>query len=164
MVSVTHRLYPLTMLVIAGWLVGCSGVATRASSRAADEVSIAEFNRQYLNAINEGDSVALSRLTTDDHIMSMPGRPPIVGKAANDAVNARAFEQFRFTERWQPVETVVDGDLAYQRGTFTVDAAPKAGGQSRHMSGNFLRIYKRQPDGSWMMTHDMFNSEQPATD
>lgn len=163
MVSAMNRFISLTTMVVAGLLIGCSGVATKASSKAAVEAAIADFNRQYLKAINDGDIVALSRLTTDDHIMSMPGRAPIVGKAANDAVNGRAFEQFKFTERWQPVETAIDGDLAYQRGAFTVDAAPKAGGEARHMSGNFLRIYKRQPDGSWKMTHDMFNSEQPAT-
>jgi len=56
----------------------------------------------------------------------------------------------------------VDGNLAYQRGTFTVDATPRAGGNTTKSSGNFLRIYRRQPNGEWRMTRDMFNST-PAT-
>jgi ketosteroid isomerase-like protein len=59
------------------------------------------------------------------------------------------------------LETVIDGNLAYQRGSFTVIATPKAGGAARTTAGSFLRIYRRQPDGSWRMSRDMFNAEQP---
>ena len=126
----------------------------------ADLAAIAEFNRRYLKAINDGDIATLSSLTTEDHIMITPGRPPIVGKAANDAANGRAFQQFKIDETWTPIETVVSGDLAYQRGTYTVAATPKAGGNTTRTSGHFLRIYRRQADGTWRMTRDTFNSEQ----
>jgi ketosteroid isomerase-like protein len=43
-----------------------------------------------------------------------------------------------------------------------VAAAPKAGGTARTTSGSFLRIYRRQPDGSWRMTRDMFNTGPPS--
>ncbi len=126
-----------------------------------DLAAIGEFNKKYLQAINDGDIATLSSLTTEDHIMITPGRAPIVGKAANDAANGRAFQQFKIDETWTPVETVVSGDLAYQRGTYTVAATPKAGGNTTRTSGHFLRIYRRQPDGQWRMTRDTFNSEQP---
>lgn len=130
--------------------------------READLAAIAAFNTKYLRAINEGDIKALSALTDDDHIMIGPNRAPTVGKAANDAANERGFSQFNIDEKWMPEETVIDGDLAYQRGTFTVAATPKAGGAPRTAHGNFLRIYRRQADGSWRMTRDMFNSDEPV--
>jgi len=125
-----------------------------------DLAAITEFNRRYLKAINDEDIATLSSLTTDDHIMIASGRAPLVGKAANDDANGRVFKQFDIVETWTPVETVVDGDLAYQRGTFTVEATPRAGGNTTKTSGNFLRIYRRQPNGEWRMTRDMFNSVQ----
>jgi ketosteroid isomerase-like protein len=131
------------------------------NSYAADLQAITDFNARYLKAINSGDSAALSALTDDDHIMLAPGRPPIVGKAANDAANARGFQQFNIVETWNPIETVIEGNLAYQRGSFTVAATPKAGGAARTTAGSFLRIYRRQADGSWRMSRDMFNAEQP---
>ena len=123
-----------------------------------DLAAITEFNRRYLKAINDEDIATLSSLTTEDHIMIASGRPPLVGKAANDEANGRVFKQFDIVETWTPVETVVDGNLAFQRGTFTVEATPRAGGNTTKTSGNFLRIYRRQPDGEWRMTRDMFNS------
>jgi ketosteroid isomerase-like protein len=142
-------------------LGGCATTQGSAHSYQADLAAITAFNSQYLQAINDGDIAALSALTDADHIMLIPNRQPIAGKAANDAANGRAFEQFKFDEHWMPVETVVDGDLAYQRGTFSVTASPKSGsGPSRTTRGNFLRIYRRQSDGSWRMSRDMFSSDQ----
>ena len=124
--------------------------------------AIAAFNTRYLKAINDGDIAALSALTTEDHIMIAPNRPAVIGKAANDAANGTAFQHFSIEEHWLPLETVVNGDLAFQRGTFTVVAHPKSGGPASNAHGNFLRIYRRHADGTWWMTHDMYSSDQPA--
>ena len=149
-------------LVVALSLTACATSQAKKPSSAEDEAAITEFNKRYLKAINDGDSATLASLTTPEHIMIAPGRPPIVGKEANDAANARAAQTFKIEETWAPVETFISGDLAYQRGTFTVGATPKAGGTTRNTRGTFLRIYKRQADGSWRMVRDMFNSDQPA--
>ena len=154
-----HGRRAVAVCVCAAVLAG----AVRLSAQSAlekDLAEIAEFNRRYLQAINDEDIATLSSLTTEDHIMIASGRPPLVGKAANDAANARVFKQFDIVETWTPVETVVSGDLAYQRGTFTVAATPRAGGNTSRTNGNFLRIYKRLPGVGWRMVRDMFNSEQ----
>jgi ketosteroid isomerase-like protein len=126
----------------------------------ADETAIAEFNRRYLQAINDGDIDTLAALTTDGHMMIASGGPPLVGKPALVDAMQRAFETTDFDESWTPEETVVSGDLAYQRGTFVVVSRPKAGGAESRIAGNFLRIY-RKIDGEWFMVRDSFNSQQP---
>ncbi|MCP5144782.1 MAG: nuclear transport factor 2 family protein [Gammaproteobacteria bacterium] len=123
-----------------------------------DMAAITAFNTAYLKAINEEDIAALSALTTDEHMMIAPNGKPIVGKAANDELNGRAFRQFEFDEHWYPEETVVDGNLAYQRGTYLVVAKPRDGGAERRLTGTFMRIYKKL-DGQWRMVRDMFNSD-----
>src|SRR5690606_19130852 len=97
-----------------------------------------------------------------DHIMITPNRPPLAGKSALVEAMTRAFEQTEIDETWTPVETVVDGDLAYQSGTYTVAARPKGSdAEMRTTSGSFLRIYRRQPNGEWRMTRDTFNTYAP---
>lgn len=133
-----------------------------ADSMQADLAAIAEFNRRYVQAINDGDIDTLAELTTDDHIMLAPNRPPLEGKAALVGAMTRAFEQTEIDESWTPVETVIDGDLAYQRGTYVVRSRPKGSdAEMRATSGSFLRIYRRQPNGEWRMTRDVFNSYPP---
>jgi ketosteroid isomerase-like protein len=149
----------LLAALLAAALAGCQPGAPSKPSFAEDLAAITAFNAKYLGSINAGDIKTLSGLTDDDHIILIPNRAPIVGKAANDAANGSAFERFQFDESWTPEETVIDGDLAYQRGTFTTSSTPKAGGDKRVVSGAFLRIYRRQPDGQWRMTRDMFNTD-----
>ena len=149
----------LLLLFLAATLAGCHRAAPPKPSYAEDLAAITAFNAKYLGSINAGDIKTLSGLTDDDHIILIPNRAPIVGKAANDAANGSAFERFDFDESWTPEETVIDGDLGYQRGTFTTSVTPKSGGDKRVVSGAFLRIYRRQPDGQWRMTRDMFNSD-----
>jgi ketosteroid isomerase-like protein len=137
----------------------CSTTSTRTPDSAADLAAITAFNARYLKSINDGDIATLSSLTDDDHMMISPGRPPVAGKAANDATNGRTFEQFKIDETWTVLESIIDRNLAYQRGTFTVGATPKSGGPSRDTTGKFVRIYQRQPDGSWRMTRDVILSD-----
>ena len=149
----------LLVLFLAATLAGCQRATPPKPSFAEDLAAITAFNAKYLGSINAGDIKTLSSLTDEDHIILIPNRAPIVGKAANDAAMGSAFEQNNFDESWTPEETVIDGDLGYQRGTFTTSSVPKAGGDKRVVSGAFLRIYRRQPDGQWRMTRDMFNSD-----
>ncbi len=158
----THLLGKAVCLAAIAILSACATTPRSHVDPETDLAAITAFNEEYLRAINAGDSAALSELTDADHIMIVPNRTPIAGKAANDAANARGFKEFKIEERWAPLETVVDHDLAYQRGTFTVVATPKAGGAARTTRGNFLRIYRRQSDGSWRMTRDMFSSGQSS--
>ena len=142
-------------------LAGCSPSAQ--PTFADDLAQITAFNERYLQSINEEDIRTLSSLTTDGHVMLPPNSEPVVGKSANDAMNGGAFQRYEFRETWTPVETVVDGDLAFQRGTFTTIATPKGEGERLEVSGSFMRIYQRQPNGEWRMTRDMFNSSKPLT-
>jgi ketosteroid isomerase-like protein len=142
-------------------VVGCE--PPQRPSYEEDLAAITEFNARYLGAINDEDIATLSSLTTEGHVILIPNREPIVGKAANDAANGGAFERFTFDETWTPVETVIDGDLAFQRGTFTTIATPRGAGERLEVSGSFMRIYQRQANGEWRMTRDMFNSSAPLT-
>jgi ketosteroid isomerase-like protein len=152
----------LAVAWLAALLAACGTAEPPRPSLEEDLAAIAAFNQRYLQAINDEDIAALSSLTTEGHIMLPPNRQPIVGKAANDELNGRAFEQFDFVETWTPEETEVSVDWAYQRGTFVVVATPKAGGDAQEISGSFLRIYRRQPNGEWRMIRDMFNSDGSA--
>lgn len=53
------------------------------------------------------------------------------------------------------VEYGVEGDLAYQIGTYAIkDANPPE-------EGKFVNILKRQADGTWKVSVSIFNSDKP---
>src|SRR5262245_14039404 len=88
-------------VALAVTIAGCASQGERGAqnpaagnrpSHAADLAALAEYNKKYLQSINDGDIATLSRLTSDEHMMIPANTPPVVGKAANDAGNGRAFE------------------------------------------------------------------------
>ena len=159
--ALNHTLRSTFVAALASLLVASFADRANAQSSAdADQTAIAEFNRKYLKAINDGDIDTLAALTTEDHMMISSGGAPLAGKKALVDAMTRAFQNNKFNESWEPQETVVSGDLAYQRGTFIVESTPKAGGEMSRTTGNFLRIY-RKIDGAWFMVRDSFNAQQP---
>lgn len=150
----------LVLSVLSLGLAACAS-SPPPHSRAQDLAGIDAFNQRYLKAINDGDADTLIAMTVDDHLMMMPNQPIVAGKAKLDAASRRMAEQFKIHETWQPLETVIDGRLAYQRGTFSTTVTPKAGGPARTTDGKFLRIYRRQDDGSWTMVIDSFSGDKP---
>jgi ketosteroid isomerase-like protein len=104
MIKTMKSLLLCTTACIVIALAACGTTRTQPTSAAADLAAITAFNARYLKAINDGDIATLSSLTDEDHIMVAPNRPPVVGKAANDAANGRGFQQFNIDETWMPLE------------------------------------------------------------
>ena len=128
----------------------------------ADLAAIELVNARTLQALNEGDLQLLNEMTAENHIMMIPGRPELRGRDLVVEANANLIESWNIVEKWSPLETVVAGDIAYQRGEFDIDMTPKNNGVSPIRStGKYLHIYQRQDDGNWLMIRDMFNSNSP---
>jgi ketosteroid isomerase-like protein len=141
---------------LAALLAGCSSrPAEPRTDPAADVAAIVKVNEGILGALNSGDWRKLNELTAADYVAIIGGRP-IQGKAQLDASNQRFLEQWRDEEKWNPDETVVDGDLAFQRGSFTMTLSPRDGaGESRSLAGTYLHVYQRGASGAWALTRAM---------
>ena len=91
-----------------------------------------------------------------------PNAPAVVGKAAIEKRNRgmnQALDFERFTIHLEEVQ--VAGDWGYARGTYSLSVTPKAGGETAFDNGKWLKIFKRQPDGSWKIFRNCFNSDVP---
>ena len=103
-----------------------------------------------------GDAETIANQYTVDGMLLPPAGEPIVGRAA-------------ILEYWTPaiaalpgggitsVESGSNGDLAFERGTYTLETAD--GEAVDH--GKFVVVWKLV-DGSWKMHRDIWNSSVPA--
>lgn len=133
-----------------------ASVETTRADADADVAAIEALNERILGYMNEGDWQALNEIVAEDYVALVPGSAPIAGRAANQAANRRFLERWNDDERWIATETVVEGDLAFQRGTYEMTLTPKDGaGDGVRSAGNYLHIYQRQADGSWALTRAM---------
>jgi ketosteroid isomerase-like protein len=65
---------------------------------------------------------------------------------------------------WQPTNVAVarSGDLAYLTGAYSI-SFKGAIGEPLSDQGKLLEVWKKQPDGKWLCSADIWNSDLPAS-
>jgi uncharacterized protein (TIGR02246 family) len=130
-------------------LGACGAVADGDESRARAAIEAA-VNR-YVTASNEGDAEALTGLYADDAVLLPPDHEPIQGRAAI----ADYWRQG--TDPGLEVSTLrieVDGDIGYLIGRYNLPATAEEPADS----GKYVLCLRRQADGAWKLTADIWNS------
>ena len=79
-----------------------------------------------------------------------------------NATNRAVLDRFKFEIGITNEEVHTAGDLAFARGTYKATLTPKQGSGRIPIDGKYMTILVRQPDGSWKIHRDIFNSNVPA--
>ena len=133
------------------------------SDRAADRAAIHAVANRLLAAVNASDVAAVLACWAPDGVLLPPHHPAVHGHAAIGAYFARVFAARRLTFTFPDAAGIVAGDLAVERLTYTALATPVGGGPQMTDEGKGLHVYARQPDGTWQLTQDIWNSDRPLT-
>src|SRR5215472_16715307 len=145
-----------TLLALA--LTACGGPAP---SAAADMKAIKAVNVAWNKDYNAGDGAAVAALYAEDAVLSVPGVPPMRGKAAINAYylkDAPSTVAAGITVADDPASDVGQSlDLAWQWGTYR--NTDKAG--TVVATGKYLTVFERR-GGKWKIVRDMWNSDTPA--
>ena len=119
----------------------------------SDERAIRELHSTWIDAVNAGDLVRLLTLMADDVVFLNPGRVPL-GREEFPAVFSAAHQQARIRCRSELEEVVVVGAVAYTRSRDSLSVTPIAGGEATQLAGHRITIYRKQPDGRWLLARD----------
>ena len=142
------------LLVLAAAVTCTSG----ARDPEEDLRAIEALNQRDIDAVLSSDFDALISQWAEDFVVISPSAV-VRGRAANAELmeGARAM-----ADQLQPLEhvldfeeTVVDGDYAFQWGTFRSSSRSRASGEVFSGGGKLMRILHRQADGSWKMHRTM---------
>ena len=139
----------LILTALVSTLTACSqGAATdQPSARRAIQAAVG----RYVDASNQGDVETLTSLYADDAVLLPPDHAPVEGR--------KAIEEFwrQGTDQGLRVTTLrleVAGDVGYLIGRYNLPATTKEEADS----GKYVMCLKRQPDGAWKLTADIWNS------
>lgn len=125
---------------------------------AKDTAAIRTVSEQFSRLLLAQDFDALVRLYTDDAVFMPPHQPAVKGRAALRSWMA-AFP--RVTQFALEIDEI-DGreDLAYVRGRYSMTLHPDGAPGPIEDAGKSIEIRMKQPDGSWLMKVDIFNSDK----
>ncbi len=139
-----------------------SGVAaTAATDAGAVRQAIDAANAKFVDAMKRGDTIAIAENYAEDAVVMPQGAESWRGREAISKGFTGMLTQATIREFSAKTEDlVIGGDLAVETGTYDEVYVPKGGTETRD-KGKYLNVWKRQPDGSWKIVRDVFNSDIP---
>lgn len=153
-------------IVLAGFvaclLVSCTPASEKVGS-SDDTAAVNKVRDEFLASFNAGDAGKVASLYAPDAVVMPSHQPIITGRDGVENYNKTFFEMYTAKITISPLETKVFGDRALDRGTYTIELTPKAGGNPIKDEGKYLILLQRQADGSWKVTHDIDNTNLPLT-
>jgi ketosteroid isomerase-like protein len=136
-----------------GGSAGVDLVAAARAVRSADSAFAAAAAAHDL----EGSVAGLAA----DGIMFPPDKPPVIGRAAIRAYMRESFAIPHFSVSWTTDTVVVaaSGDLAYSfaRSRYTFPGRSGAPGAVDTAYGKGVSVWRREADGRWRQTADIWN-------
>jgi ketosteroid isomerase-like protein len=153
-------------LLLAGGAV-TEGLVTGGSANEAsadDLTAIEKLHRADIAATLAADPSQLATLWDDNAVRLEPGGPAEVGKAvivANDKKQRQenpGVKVLAYKPDFRDLQ--VAGEWAIEWGYFDTSFRESAQGEAKSFHGKFLRVMKRQPDGSWKFSRLMWNPAQ----
>jgi len=127
---------------------------------AIDRAAIAATSAELLAAVNASSDDRCSALWAADGVLMPPHHPTVQGHEAIVQYFRDLFSRTRCSFTFTSSDIRVAGDIALERVTYT--ATIWSGGDARPVeeAGKGVHVYARQPDGSWKLTHDIWNSDR----
>lgn len=152
------QLTHFTVLWICLFPVSCNMPAKPSTEN--EKKLITEISEARAKAFNEGNAAAIAAHFTEDAQLMAPGKPTSTGKAAVQIYYQSIFDEYNTQLESHYEEVEVSGNMAYGRGFAKVTLVPKKGGAPLVSTAKYLNILKKQSDGLWKTTHDIWNGNE----
>ena len=144
------------LLLIAGGLFGCAEQRGGSITSESDAAAIRQASSDFALHAEAGDWDAVAALYTEEAVVMPPGQETVIGRSAIlDLFSPLTISDF------QLVTAEIDGrgDLAFARGTY-VWTVRVGDGEPVPDGGKWLTVWRKQADGTWLLSQDIWNSDQ----
>lgn len=134
---------------------------TSENKYAEDEKALIEKSYQYENAINKGNFNDWLSLWTENGIQLPPNTDFNVGKEEIAKVYEQIFAEMDLEIKIKKIDKLeVHDTIALVVSHYFLRATPKKGGETITIEpdGKALSVYEKQPDKSWKIKYDCFNT------
>jgi ketosteroid isomerase-like protein len=119
----------------------------------ADRNAIRAASQKYVEADDKRDADAMMQAIGEGAYYMPSNGAPISGREAiRGFLKPHSWDKITET----PAEIEGRDGLAFVRGSYTVRY------QGQNLTGYYIEIWQKQPDGAWMITRKLWNSDKPA--
>ena len=151
----------VSVLAVGGaFAVLFSGDPTLAADMDKNAKALAALDEDWSKAAVKRDVDRVASFYAEDAIVYPPNAPVAIGRPAAKKVWASYFADPTFLISWKTVNAGVSksGDLGFTAGTY--EASFKGpDGKMVSEKGKYLTTWKKDKDGKWKASHDIWNTD-----
>jgi len=135
------------LIAATGLSIGCAQSVNPEQGRAA----LMSADRDWSQTTKDLDKFA--SFVAPDASVYIPGMPIVKGETAIKDTLKQMFSAPGFSLQWTATKAEISssGDVGYTAGTYQI--GPE--------KGKYVTVWKKQADGSWKVTEDIFNADAP---
>ena len=119
-----------------------------------EKQKIREVIDDWIKASAAGDLERVLPLMDEVVVFLRPGMAVMTGRESYAAASRAMAGNVRFEGRPNIKEIQIAGDYAYVWNCLLVTVTPQPNGTPRNMAGNILSVFRKEPDGSWVLFRD----------
>jgi ketosteroid isomerase-like protein len=123
-----------------------------------DVAAITSASQAWAEAYGADDDAGMLAFSTQDLVLMPPDMPLFQGLPAAEEYLA-GFTGIDLDVTRLEIEG--RGDLAYERSTYVASAVPAGATEAITYAGKYVNIWRKQADGSWLISICIFNSDEP---
>lgn len=147
--------------VVGALVAACTARVEVEADHSADIAAINAVREMEVSTLLSGDMTM--PYATDDIIVMPPNEPIVTGREAAIAWG-EAFRRAATVESldYDKTDISVSGDLAVEHYTGRVTMRMEGSEEPTTETVKGVHVYRKQADGSWKMTMDVWNADAPA--
>jgi len=149
-----------TALMFMAPLAACQAPASEAGPLSEEDVAAIKASTDvFIEVALAGDWAAVAAFFTEDAVFMPPNEPVVEGLVAIQAF----FEPFPSITQYEATIVQIDGraDLAFVRATYSMTFIVEGTPEPTHDTGQYVEIWRKQPDDKWLIAVNIWNSDLP---
>jgi uncharacterized protein (TIGR02246 family) len=146
-----------TLLVALGSTAG-----QRKQPSVADE--IVRLRTEWAKNLRAKQIDQLAALYATDAVYLKPSGARVTGRPAIREVCKKIMDSFTSDITFQSLASDHSGDLAYDSGEYRESLVKLSDKTEADVQGNYVMIFKRQSDGTWLIAEQMWTLVTPSSE
>lgn len=122
------------------------------------EDAIARIRSEWTKDLHDKKLDQIVMLYAQDAVFLPPNGDRITGRDEIRKLTKAAMDTFTSDLTFQSMKLEHSGDLAYDSGEYREALTNVSDAGVSHGQGNYLMVFKRQPDGSWLIVQQAWTS------